>query len=280
MLPEYKDIAVFLDSSPRGRQIGSHAAMLARRYNAHLIGIYGLPQDDRAQDGSVRGPAIRAWLERRRQTDENNALAAGRTFADLSRTHAISSEFRLVWRDGMSEQDLLRGLHCDLIVSAHPKPDDLPDGWSGERLLLSMGTPVLIIPETWPQDTVGNNVLIAWNRSREARRAVADSMPFLYSASRVTILVVDGDRNSDYYGEMPGTNLCDHLSRHGVVVEVAHASSEGAPMAQAIADASIRLGADLLVFGAYSRPRTQEFLFGGTTRSLLARAPVPMLISR
>src|SRR3546814_7155041 len=77
---------------------------------------------------------------------------------------------------------MLRALHCDLIVAAHPKPADLPSGWSAERLLLATGIPVLMIPAGWGGETIGENVMIAWNRSREARRAVNDAIPFINSA--------------------------------------------------------------------------------------------------
>ncbi|WP_366071752.1 universal stress protein [Nitrobacter sp.] len=122
--------------------------------------------------------------------------------------------------------------------------------------------------------------MIAWNRSRESRRAVNDAMPFISTAGRVTILVVDGDGNPDYFGESPGANLFDHLSRHGAKVDIARVSSDGAPIAEAISKQAIEHNADLLVLGAYSRPRITEILLGGTTRSLLANAPLPLLISR
>src|SRR3546814_1874158 len=59
----------------------------------------------------------------------------------------ICSEFRIVWRDSALDDGVLRALHCDLIVAAHPKPMDLPSSWSAERLLLVTGIPVLLIPE-------------------------------------------------------------------------------------------------------------------------------------
>src|SRR3546814_18540760 len=98
---------------------------------------------------------------------------------------------------------MLRALHCDLIVAAHPKPADLPSGWSAERLLLATGIPVLMIPAGWGGETIGENVMIAWNRSREARRAVNDAIPFINSASNVTNLTIDSGRKPERFGEEP-----------------------------------------------------------------------------
>src|SRR3546814_18023181 len=94
---------------------------------------------------------------------------------------------------------MLRALHCDLIVAAHPKPADLQSGWLAERLLLATGIPVLMIPAGWGGETIGENVMIAWNRSREERRAVNDAIPFNNYASNVTILTNDSGRNTQRF---------------------------------------------------------------------------------
>lgn len=282
MQPVWRDIAVFFDASSAGEKIALHAVQLARRHEAHLVGVYGVSRTSEIDrfSGHARGQAIGQVLERRRNEEEQKVLAAGRRFADLTEQFAISSELRIVWRDGIDNDAVLRALHSDLIISAHPKPDDLPSGWSAERLLLATGTPVLLIPQSWSGETIGSNVLIAWNRSREARRAVNDAMPFISTAEKRTILAVDAGRNADALDHEPGTNLLQHLSRHNVEAEIAKVESDGAPVADVIARQVAERRIDLLVFGAYSRPRTSELLFGGTTRSLLAIGSVPMLISR
>lgn len=280
MLPEWRDIAVFLDASPRGDRIGQRAAQLARRGKAHLIGIYAVPRELHPSDGYARGPAIKGMLDSRRQAEEEKAATAGRHFAQLTLDHAISSEFRVVWHGGSTDAAVLRSLHSDLIVSAHPRLEGLPAAWSGEKLLLDTGTPVLLVPDAWTGETIGNRVVIAWNRSREARRAVNDAMPFICAASQVTILIVDRVGYDDATEANPGANLFDHLTRHGARVDIADISSDRTPIAHVITDEAIRRGADLLVLGAYSRPRTQELIFGGTTRTLLSDPPIPFLISR
>src|SRR3546814_1212582 len=124
-------------------------------------------------------------------------IAAARQFGELAREYGIGSEFRIVWRDDLRDEGMLRALHCDLIVAAHPKPADLPSGWSAERLLLATGIPVLLIPAGWGGETTGENVLIAWNRRREAPRAVNDATPFFNSAHNVTLLTIDKTPNPE-----------------------------------------------------------------------------------
>lgn len=284
MISEWRDVAVFLDATPVGEKIGRHATALAQKHKAHLVGIYGVarPEGQRRYEGFARGQeAIREVLESRRTVEEEKVLTAGRGFADLTRDAGISSEFRVVWNDAMNEDAVLRGLHCDLIVAAHPKPDDLPAGWSAENLLLVTGTPVLLVPHAWGiEQTIGDAVVIAWNRSREARRAVNDAMPFIAAASRTIVLTIDADRDQERFGDEPGANLLQHLRRHDAKVDVLHVASNGAPVSEVILQQAVAHNADLLVIGAYSRPRTSELLFGGVTRSLFAATNVPMLASR
>lgn len=281
MRSNWRDLAVFLDASPEGGKIGALAARLAQKHAAHLIGVYGVARESqRPEEGFARGGAISDVLARQRRVNEEKILIAGRWFAELAREYGVSSEFRVAWQGAVRDESVLRGLHCDLIVSAHPKLDDLPADWSAERLLLATGTPVLMKPVEWAGDTIEDTILIAWNRSREARRAVNDAMPFIEAAKRVVVLVVDADHNVERFGADPGSNLLQHLSRHEVAAELVQVASGGKSIADVILEQARLVSADLLVMGAYSRPRTAEVLFGGTTRTLLARAHLPILISR
>ena len=281
MDPIWKDIAVFLDGTPQGEKIGRHAASLARRHKAHLVGVFGLSHSAfQPAESFARGhAALNTVFLRTRADDEAETAAAARAFAALADDFAISSEFRIIWRNEVDD-GALRSLQSDLIVAAQPKPGGLPQNWSALGLLLATGTPVLLIPETWSGENIGDTVLIAWNRSREARRAANDAIPFLATAKRVVIVTVDSDRDHKRYGSEPGKHLVEHLARHGAHAEVADVSSEGKSISEAILNQALSQNADLLVIGAYSRSRTSEMLFGGVTRSLLASTQLPMLISR
>ena len=148
MLSTWKDIAVFLDATPPdGQKIGRHAAAIASRHKAHLVGVYGILRDSQLyHDSYARGEkAIGDVIAKQRHARERKVLSAGKHFADLSNEYGVGSEFRIVWSDIGDEDTALRALHCDLIIAAHPTPQDLPESWSAERLLLNTGTPVLLI---------------------------------------------------------------------------------------------------------------------------------------
>lgn len=138
---------------------------------------------------------------------------------------------------------------------------------------------MLVVPNAWTSDTVGERVVIAWNASKEARRAIADALPLLSTAQAVTILVVDAARNPDRHGEEPGANIALHLTRHGARVEVEQLDSAGADTAEVILRAASRHEADLIVMGAFSHGRSRQLLFGSVTRAIQRDATVPVLMS-
>lgn len=277
-----QDIAVFLDASPAGTAVGRHAARLAARHRARLVGVYGVSRGERrgSAGSNARGTeAIREVIERQRKEEERMALEAGRRMDELALEYGIDVELRVVWSGGPDHDAALRALHCDLVVAAGIGPDDAPTLWSPERLWLATGIPLLLVPHDWNDAPIGDNVLIAWNRSRQARRAVADALPLIEMARHITVLVVDGDRDPLHFGDAPGTNLVEYLSRREAQAELVEVTSHGKPVADLVLEHCTKHGVDLLVIGAYSRSRTVERLFGGTTRSLLAETRVPLLMS-
>jgi len=145
--------------------------------------------------------------------------------------------------------------------------------------VLEGGGPVLIVPETWPDGTLGRRVLVGWNGSREARRAAADALPLLRRAERVTVLSVAPDQPADEPPEQPGAELAHWLARHGVPLEIATAPAAGVDPGAVLLARAAELGCDLLVMGAYGHSRLRERVLGGATRTVLGRARLPVLMA-
>ena len=139
--------------------------------------------------------------------------------------------------------------------------------------------PLLILPDGWNGKLPGQRITVAWNASRVARRALADAMPLLRRAQEVHLLIVDAPRHREAHGEEPGADMAAYLARHGARVELQRLDSAGLPVAEVIEEQAQINQADLLVFGAYSRTRVSETVFGGVTRTLLSSAPLPLFVS-
>jgi nucleotide-binding universal stress UspA family protein len=148
-----------------------------------------------------------------------------------------------------------------------------------EKILLESGGPLLIIPNDWEGETIGQHIVIGWNATRAARHAVADALAFLGAARSVTVLLIDPEEHWGH-GQTPGADVALYLTRHGAPVTVEKLSTRGSPVAEALLGFVETRAVDLLVLGAYSHARVRELILGGVTRTLLARVPVPVLISR
>ncbi|HEY9214403.1 MAG TPA: universal stress protein [Ancylobacter sp.] len=276
-----KSIAVFVDSSAAGVSRATYAVRLALQHGAHLIGLFAAPSDWQGNpaESYVRGhDAIHALIERHKEEERQAAAAAGSAFHNATGRNDISFEFRILPADETGEQALLHSLHTDLAIIGRPAPGGLPRNWSAEKLLLATGVPFLIVPDDWHGSTVAERILVGWNASREARRAIADARPLLTAAREVFIVVADAPTNTRL-GEEPGADIGHYLSRHGAHVTVDRIDTDGRSIAQALLDHAIYVGADLIAFGAYSHSRASEIVFGGVTRTLLNLSPLPLFIA-
>jgi nucleotide-binding universal stress UspA family protein len=167
------------------------------------------------------------------------------------------------------------GRAFDIIIVGRPgSSSDGPRTASLEEALFESGRPVLIAPPRPPTE-IGRSIVIAWNGSTETARAIAFGMPLLRRAERVTVLTVTG-------GTVPGPTgdrIARSLRFNGVPAQAVHVEPEGRSTGEAILVHAERLGADLLVKGAYTQSRLRQMIFGGATRYLLDHVTLPMLMA-
>jgi nucleotide-binding universal stress UspA family protein len=278
----FKNIVVFADATPASVNRLRLAASLAHRYEAHLIGVYVVPGnlDHYPSDAFVRGTeAIRTLRVRYRAAAERAVLDVGRQFADFVSHDNIQAEFRVVWNAETNNILIHNSLYADLVIIGQFDPNASPQNRLPEHLLLASGVPILVVPDAWTSDTIGEHIVIAWNASKEARRAVTDALPLVSSARTVKILIVDPEKYSDRHGEEPGATIATHLARHGAKVEVERFGSAGAATAETILKFAAQAKADLLVSGAYSHSLSRQMLFGSVTRAILKDTTLPTLMS-
>jgi nucleotide-binding universal stress UspA family protein len=142
-----------------------------------------------------------------------------------------------------------------------------------ETALFDSGRPALIAPPQAPA-TIGGNILIAWNGTPEAARAVAFARPLLQRAGQVAVVTIAGAQIEGPGGE----DLARHLRLSGIACEtqeVAEAESRGA----AFLNEAARRGADLVIKGAYTQSRLRQMIFGGATRHIVTEATLPVFMA-
>lgn len=275
----YKTIAVYLDDGKHCKARIDVAADLARRFDAHLVGVYStepIPPAHALQD---------PWLAEKlaaRSSAASERVALVRALFD-ARAGEIDSARRELRELDMSAVEAMKTTYADLIVVGQTDPDEGPlnaPSNFAELVALGVGRPVLFVPyftNAYPR--LGKKVLVAWNASREATRAVSDALPLLQRAERVTVIVVNAKRDRNDHVDIPAADISLFLARHGVKVEATQSYSDelsvGDELLVRVADGEF----DLLVMGAYGHSRLREIVLGGVTQTLLQHMTVPVLMS-
>jgi nucleotide-binding universal stress UspA family protein len=155
-------------------------------------------------------------------------------------------------------------------VSGGPRPD---------HIVMNCGRPVLIVPYIGSYPEIGRRVLVAWDGSREAVRAVNDAIPMMGRAKAVTLVRVfngDGSRTGD---RETAALAIHHLASHGISARLANTPRGSGPVADVLLSRAMDLSADMIVAGAFHRSPLRETLVGGVSRGLLQRMTVPVLMS-
>jgi nucleotide-binding universal stress UspA family protein len=278
----YKDLLVVLDSNASARERIEIAVALAERFSAHLIGLYPLPMPEAPRHFGYYDPALlNPFFEEARARARDAADKTREVFEHIASLHGVSAEWREI-PEGADADPTVHTRYTDLAILGQLDPDsDEPDMIRPrpEQVTLASGRPILVVPYAGNFPNLGRRVVIGWNASREAARAVNDAMPLLTAAEIVTILTIDPREGPRAHGELPGADISLHLARHGVKAEIERTVSGDLPVGEVLLSRAADLGADLLVMGAYGHSRARELLLGGATRSLLRSMTLPVLMS-
>lgn len=264
----YRTILVELGTEQRVEISLPTVLALGRRFGASLIGLHVMPPPfvPLAWEGGASVYIEPALIEAQRRTARAVRDRAETCFRRL----AGAQEVRWVEAEGEPEALLTAAARAsDLAVAA--RPEGVGGAGLVEQLVLTAGVPVLMVPPGVTAEP-GRSVLVGWNGTREATRAVHEALPFLTGAGRVRLLAV-GERAEASLGDAVGM-----LHRHGVAAQpMAIAAPDGHAGEILLAEARTH-GADLLVIGAYGHARLRELVFGGATRQILREAGVPVLL--
>ncbi len=278
---DYKTILVHLDRSARRSERLELAFTLADRYDAHLVGLFALsavrmPSYVRADTSA----ALIAAQNRQRAEAVGEAETAFR--AAMARHRGVNAEWRTSNADALGTA-LLNARYSDLVIAGQRERDAEDDAGLApefvDELVLSAGRPVLLVPYAGRFPDTGKRVLVAWNASAEAARAVADALPLLARAESVNVVVFEPGRTGDH-GEEPGADAALYLARHGVKATVSTYGSPDVDIGSQILSRAADNGADLIVMGAYGHSRMRELILGGATRTILESMTAPVLMSR
>jgi nucleotide-binding universal stress UspA family protein len=278
-----KDILVHLDITPRCAVRMEIAARLAAQNGAHLTGLHVIDIPSANYFYGAAMPFVPANPEEIVDRIRSEAMAAAApletAFRECLSRSGIQGEWRLV--EGAPPATVaLHARYCDLTIVGQPNPDEPQDADAVTvTTVMTSGRPVLAVPFVGEFPTIGEHVLVAWNASREAARALNDALPLLTGAKQVTVLAINPQRGVAGHGDVPAADIALHLARHGLKAEAAHTVARDIADGEALLSYAADIGADLIVAGAYGHSRAREMVFGGVTRTLIAEMTAPVLLS-
>jgi nucleotide-binding universal stress UspA family protein len=273
----YKTILVHVDNGKRSAVRLDIACRLARLSDAHLIGLHALTVVKLPSYAMVEGGAQVREFHERMLTE--SAASAEAMFKQAVKAVGVEKvEWRKSRRDAVDSVPV-HGRYADVLVIGQPNETDgsgvEPD--FAERLLLAAGRPALVIPYAGDFPTVGTRVLVAWNASREATRALTDAIPILREAKQVDVIAFNP--KDAPHGEVPGADIGLYLARHGIKVSVSQQTAEDVDVGNQLLSRAADLDSDLVVMGAYGHSRMKELILGGATRTVPTSMTVPVLMS-
>jgi nucleotide-binding universal stress UspA family protein len=150
--------------------------------------------------------------------------------------------------------------------------------WYAESIIFGSGRPVLLLPQrSRTRELALDTIVIAWDGSRSAARAVADSLHLLERAKKVRVVTALNEKELD--SESPAAELSKYLTRRGIDATPDCIDAAGRRIGEILSSYLTANQADLLVMGAYGHSRLREFILGGATRSVLLKPPLPVLLS-
>ncbi len=276
----YRSIFVHADDTePCARRL-DYAARLARRYPSELHGSY-LPSPSEL---TKYAKAVMAQEEidkyaRLRAEERSAAEAAFRGAAKKSGVTNIEWDVPARTPIGAA---VLRARHSDLAILGQPPRDDPREEFTAElanAVVMRCGRPVLFVPSVGDFPTIGERVLIAWKDSRESARAVADALPLLKDAKKVIAMAVTPASDESANEQFTDAQLSAFLGRHEIDATVKRIAAADIEAGELLLSQVADTGADLIVMGAYSRPRLTEVVWGGVTRVMMSSMTAPVLMS-
>ena len=168
----------------------------------------------------------------------------------------------------------------DLVIIGQAKPDARPaPAWRPDEIVVCCGRPVLMVPYIGSYPQVGRRVLVAWDGSGEAVRALNDALPLMRSADEVTVMIVRSRAKDLEPVSTSMERIVRHLARHGIAARTAQALNIGSTISDELLSRSVDLAADLIVAGAYHHSQLRETLLGGVSRELFRHMTLPVLMA-
>ena len=275
-----KDILVLCDAGEANDYRVETACLLAKVFDAHVTGVHLVPYPIIPVYGGMYPPysSYSAALQIDKSEMDTNHLYE--VFEKTASKLNVSCDWKTM--EGIDVNYVIdNARYVDLVVT--------PQGYSryGEHepqrindyFATNLGRPLLVVPDLKKVFTLPKNVIIAWDESQEATRAVHDALPLLEHVENIQVVSVSKNEKEEKRSMIYCDDLRTHLAHHGLNVSVVSPVRLPEGVGETLIQRALEFDADLIVMGAYGHSRFREIILGGTTKHLLDNATIPLFLS-
>jgi nucleotide-binding universal stress UspA family protein len=277
----YKTITLSLKHPENAGRLCAYAAMVARKFNAHLIGVHTAPAFE-----ALPAMFTVANIEQMTSVVEKRKRKSIKIKEIFEQTMA-SENFISEWREpdahdfNQDQQFIADWIGSDLIIMGQSNPDRSPRGQNNliEKAVMNSGRPVLVLPYAGKFETVGETILLGWSGTRESSRAAHDALPFIKFANTTQVFWVGKQNEKTHFIEQTAEQIAIGLDRHGAKVTVTHREPGGISIGDELLNEASDMGADLIVTGGFGHSKVYDFVLGAATNHILKTMTVPVLLA-
>jgi nucleotide-binding universal stress UspA family protein len=272
-----KDILVHLASDIGDDGTVDYAISIALAFDAHLAGAAFA--NDEVPPSFLADGVPPTWIDEYREQAQDAAKSAVSRFEAAAARAGIPVQAGWLSESFTGAANLFARMARRFDLSVVRRSETGQSGLAPliiEAALFETGRPVLVVPPDQKAGIKLDRVVIGWDGSASATRAVGDAMPFLRRAKLVELVMVVEQTGNE---EAAGADIVQHLARHDLAVELKQIVSPHVKPANVLLSHAKETAADLLVLGGYGHSRLREFVLGGVTRSVLAAVAIPTLMS-
>ena len=278
----FKTILVYLDDQNELDPRLSTACRIAEQGGAHVSALCLSLQVYNDYAASGDGFVTEFDVEKYETTREQASAGASAAKAKLA-DMGVSADTRWASYDslGLTQIAASQARRADLAIASQPVAGQYEALRNAvlDGVLFSSGRPMLLLPNDWRGTAPGSNVLVAWDGSKEASRAINDALPFIDNAAATTVVIVDPNVRDNRFGEEPGAEIATALARHCSKTTLDRIPSSGRHISDALLTRAIDANADLIVMGGYGHSQLRETIFGGVSREMISKSTIPLLLS-
>jgi len=271
-----KNVLVNLTTNAPRDVAGEFAVSVAASFGAHVSGVAFAHEPQVGSLTDYVSASIINTYRAQRTAEAKRAIAA---FEGCAKSASVTFDSRIVSETMTSAAEAfgVAARHYDLSIIGQAKPDD--DGAQSmaiQAALFDSGRPIVVIPYIYKNHVALDRIMVCWDGSRSAARAVGDALPFLRRAGHIDVVTVE---KSERRNELRGAEIAEHLARHGLKINLKPLIAPDSDAANVILSEVADSETKLVVMGGFVHSRLREFVLGGVTRCILESMTVPVLMA-